>query len=70
MEAVAHVRVTGFDKISDAEARDMAVWRHDIHRHPETAFEEHRTAGKIAELLRSFGLEVETGIGKTGVVGS
>lgn len=70
MEAVAHARVTGFDKISDAEARDMAVWRHDIHRHPETAFEEHRTAGKIAELLRSFGLEVETGIGKTGVVGT
>ena len=47
----------------------MADWRHDIHKHPELAFEESRTANKVAELLTEFGLEVHTGIGNTGVVG-
>ena len=47
----------------------MQAWRHDIHRHPELAFEEQRTAARVAELLDSFGLEVHTGIGNTGVVG-
>ncbi|ODS24524.1 peptidase M20 [Candidatus Endobugula sertula] len=46
----------------------MRQWRRDLHAHPETAFEEHRTSAKVAELLRSFGLEVVTGLGKTGVV--
>jgi len=49
---------------------DMQAWRRDIHAHPETAFEEHRTAALVAEKLRSFGLEVETGIAGTGVVGT
>ncbi|MCS6984857.1 MAG: M20 family metallopeptidase [Leptospiraceae bacterium] len=44
-------------------------WRHEIHRHPELAFEEFRTAEFISQKLSSFGLKVETGIGKTGVVG-
>ena len=53
-----------------AFGEDMASWRHDIHRHPEMAYEEHRTAEKVADLLRSFGLdEVVEGIGQTGVVG-
>ena len=47
----------------------MQAWRHDIHRHPELAFEEQRTAARVAELLGEFGLEVHTGIGNTGVVG-
>ncbi len=47
----------------------MQAWRHDIHRHPELAFEEHRTADKVVELLTSFGVEVHAGIGNTGVVG-
>ncbi|PVZ67804.1 amidohydrolase [Pelagibaculum spongiae] len=47
----------------------MRQWRHDFHAHPETAFEEHRTAAKVAELLKSFGIEVHTGLAKTGVVG-
>jgi len=46
----------------------MQTWRHDIHRHPELAFEEQRTADKVAELLTGFGLEVHRSIGKTGVV--
>ncbi|EKV31492.1 Catalyzes the cleavage of p-aminobenzoyl-glutamate to p-aminobenzoate and glutamate, subunit A [Caenispirillum salinarum AK4] len=49
---------------------DLVDWRHDIHRHPELAFEEHRTAALVAEKLRGFGFdEVVEGIGGTGVVG-
>lgn len=49
---------------------DMTAWRQDIHAHPELAYQEHRTSGFVADMLRSFGLdEVTTGIGRTGVVG-
>ncbi|WP_427913484.1 M20 aminoacylase family protein [Ramlibacter sp. MMS24-I3-19] len=43
--------------------------RRDIHRHPELAFEEHRTAALVAGKLEDWGYEVERGIGGTGVVG-
>ncbi|MFC3053291.1 M20 aminoacylase family protein, partial [Kordiimonas pumila] len=43
--------------------------RHDIHRHPETAFEEFKTADLIAEQLQSWGIEVHRGFATTGVVG-
>ena len=49
---------------------EMQTWRRDIHAHPEIAFEEHRTAEIVAEKLKSFGIEVETGIAGTGVVGT
>ena len=49
---------------------EMQTWRRDIHAHPEIAFEEHRTAQIVAEKLKSFGIEVETGIAGTGVVGT
>ena len=49
---------------------EMQTWRRDIHAHPEIAFEEHRTAELVAEKLKSFGIEVETGIAGTGVVGT
>ncbi len=49
---------------------EMQDWRRDIHAHPEIAFEEHRTAKIVAEKLESFGIEVETGIAGTGVVGT
>jgi hippurate hydrolase len=48
---------------------DMKTWRHHIHAHPETAFEETATSAFVADKLRSFGLEVHTGLAKTGVVG-
>ena len=48
---------------------DMQGWRHDIHRHPELAFGEIRTAGIVAELLTAWGLEVHQGVGNTGVIG-
>lgn len=43
-------------------------WRHDFHRWPETGFEEHRTADRVAQLLGLMGLQVARGIGGTGVV--
>ncbi len=49
---------------------EMTEWRRDIHKHPETAFEEQRTSDKVAGLLESFGMEVHRGLAKTGVVGS
>ncbi len=52
-----------------ALAPQMRQWRHHIHAHPETAFEETATSAFVADKLRSFGLEVHTGIAKTGVVG-
>jgi amidohydrolase len=48
---------------------EMMDWRHHIHAHPETAFEEVATSAFVAEKLRSFGLEVHTGLAKTGVIG-
>ncbi|MCU9849010.1 amidohydrolase [Defluviimonas sp. WL0024] len=45
-------------------------WLKDLHRHPETGFEEVRTAAFVADRLTEFGFEVETGIGGTGVVGT
>ena len=50
--------------------REMAEWRHDIHAHPETAFEEQRTSSLVAKKLESFGLRVHRGLGRTGVVGT
>src|SRR5258708_4221970 len=48
---------------------DMVALRRDLHEHPELAFEEVRTSGIVAQRLRALGLEVQTGIAKTGVVG-
>ena len=42
--------------------------RRDFHRHPELGFQEYRTAGIVAKELNELGLEVSTGVGKTGVV--
>ena len=49
---------------------DVVAWRRDFHRNPELLFDVHRTAGKIVDFLKDFGVdEVVTGLGKTGVVG-
>jgi amidohydrolase len=49
---------------------EITAWRRDFHEHPELLFDVHRTAGIVAEKLRSFGCdEVVTGLGRTGVVG-
>ncbi|MGR3708679.1 MAG: M20 aminoacylase family protein [Alterinioella nitratireducens] len=49
---------------------EITEWRRDFHTHPELLFEVHRTAARVAELLRGFGCDdVVEGIGRTGVVG-
>ena len=49
---------------------ELTAFRRDLHAHPETAFEEFRTARRVAERLRSWGLQVHTGLARTGVVGT
>jgi amidohydrolase len=57
------------NRVADFQA-EIAEWRRDFHANPELQYDVHRTAGKVADLLRSFGVdEVVTGIGRTGVVG-
>ena len=49
---------------------EITAWRRDFHAHPELLFDVHRTAARVADLLRGFGCdEVVEGIGRTGVVG-
>lgn len=50
-------------------AEQMSAWRRDFHQHPELSFREFRTAGVVAQTLGEMGLEVQTGVAKTGVVG-
>jgi hippurate hydrolase len=57
------------NRIADFHA-DMTAWRRDIHAHPETAFEERRTAEVVATKLAEFGVEVHRGLAGTGVVGT
>src|SRR5512134_4166089 len=47
----------------------LTALRRDLHANPEIGFEEHRTAALVSERLRDLGVEVHTGIGRTGVVG-
>ncbi len=57
------------NRVAELSAEAVA-WRQDFHRHPELNYDVHRTAAKVADLLRRFGCdEVVTGVGRTGVVG-
>jgi amidohydrolase len=58
--------------VDDAVAsvdKQVIDWRHEIHQHPELGNMELKTSALVASQLRSFGLEVRTNVGKTGVVG-
>jgi amidohydrolase len=55
--------------MTTAERERLVATRRDLHRHPELAFAEQRTAGVVAERLRVAGYHVRTGVGRTGVVG-
>lgn len=57
------------DKAYQKIESKVIEWRHDIHQHPELSNREFRTAKKVAEHLQSLGLEVETGVAHTGVIG-
>ena len=56
------------NSIADRQ-EEMKGWRHLLHQHPETSYEEVWTSDFIAKKLQSFGLEIHRGMGKTGVVG-
>ncbi|MFM7005232.1 MAG: M20 aminoacylase family protein [Limnohabitans sp.] len=53
-----------------ARVGEFIQLRRDIHRHPELAFEEHRTAELVASKLELWGYQVHRGLGGTGVVGT
>src|SRR3989440_856835 len=62
----------GYDHLKsdiDELVPDLVALRRDLHEHPELAFEEVRTSGIVAQRLHALGLEVRTGVAKTGVVG-
>lgn len=48
---------------------ELIALRRDFHMHPELGFQEFRTAEKIARYLKECGLEVQTNVAQTGVVG-
>lgn len=54
----------------DEYVPDLVATRRDLHKHPELAFEEVRTAGIVAQRLQALGLQVRTGVAKTGVIGT
>jgi hippurate hydrolase len=64
----AGVLPAGIDPLIAGEIDQFVALRHDLHRHPEQAFREKRTAQVIAARLRDWGYAVTTGLGGTGVV--
>ena len=54
---------------ADLLKEQLISWRRDFHRHPELGFQEFRTSSIVAKYLSSLGMEVQTGVGKTGVIG-
>ena len=56
-------------QLATQEEPKVIAWRRDIHEHPELGNTETRTAALIAAHLRKLGLEVQTGVARTGVVG-
>jgi amidohydrolase len=53
----------------EQHAPQAIACRHDLHQHPELSYEEVQTGKRVAAELQKLGLEVKTGIAKTGVVG-
>jgi len=57
------------DRRAHALEAKVVAWRRDIHQNPELGNREFRTAKLVAEHLKALGIEVRTGVAKTGVVG-
>lgn len=68
-KAAAPTAYSEIDRLSDQVEQKVIAWRHDLHQYPELSNREFKTAEKVAQHLRSLGLEVRTGIAVTGVVG-
>lgn len=57
------------DQMADALEPRVIAWRRDFHQNPELSNREFKTAEKVAAHLRALGMEVRTGVAKTGVIG-
>jgi IAA-amino acid hydrolase len=66
-----HQSVTSQELLQRAQAihEQLRAWRREIHRYPELTFTEQRTAGLVNATLIDLGIETETEVAKTGVVG-
>ncbi len=60
---------TKLEQQVNAVEQQVIEWRRHFHQYPELSNREVKTGAKIAELLRSFGIEVKYPVAKTGVVG-
>jgi amidohydrolase len=69
MPALAQDLATSVDQKVRALETKIIAWRRDIHQNPELSNRELRTAKLVADQLRKLGMEVKTGVAKTGVVG-
>lgn len=56
------------DELADKVESDVIKWRHHFHEFPELSNREFKTAEYVANYLKSLGLDVQTGVAKTGVV--
>ncbi len=65
----ADVNRSRVDELSAGVEPKVIAWRRDFHDHPELSNRETRTAKLVAEHLKRLGLEVQTGVAHTGVVG-
>ena len=65
----AFAKAQSLEKEINAVESKVIEWRRDFHQNPELGNREFRTAEKIAAHLKSLGIEVQTGVAKTGVVG-
>ena len=66
---ISFAQNTDLDKAYSNIESKVIDWRRDFHQFPELSNREFKTAEKIAKHLKSLGIEVQTGVGKTGVVG-
>lgn len=65
----AEAQNVDIDAVAEALEAQVIEWRRDLHQHPELSNREFRTAGVVADHLRSLGIEVTTEVAHTGVVG-
>jgi len=71
MQLILETYSIGTNMLEKAKALSdqLVAWRREIHMYPELGFAETRTANLVAETLEGMGIEAQTGVGKTGVVG-
>jgi amidohydrolase len=67
--ASAQITETQLDQAARSLAPQVIDWRRDFHQNPELGNRETRTAATVAAHLKALGLEVQTGVAHTGVVG-